>query len=64
MFNWLNFLMKRVSYFATKLNSRDIKKCDCLWVPSVNCSPLLAKQYFPSLRQLAFKNTQSSLPSQ
>ena len=26
--------MKRVLYFATKLNSRDIKKCDCLWVPS------------------------------
>ena len=25
--------MKRVLYFATKLNSRDIQKCDCLWVP-------------------------------
>ena len=23
--------MKRVLYFATKLNSRDIQKCDCLW---------------------------------
>ena len=46
--------MRRVSYFATKLNSRDIKKCDCLWVPPVICSPLLAKQNFPRLRQLAF----------
>ena len=46
--------MKRVLHFATKLNSRDIKKCDCLWVPSVICSSLLAKQYFPRLRQLAF----------
>ena len=26
--------MKRVLYFATKLNSRDIQKCDCLWVSS------------------------------
>ena len=33
----LDFLMKRVLYFATKLNSRDIQKCDCLWVPSVIC---------------------------
>ena len=26
--------MKRVLHFATKLNSRDIKKCNCFWVPS------------------------------
>ena len=26
--------MKRLLYFATKLNSTDIKKCDCLLVPS------------------------------
>ena len=29
--------MKRVLYFATKLDSRDIQKCDCLWVPFVVC---------------------------
>ena len=46
--------MRRVSYFATKLNSRDVQKFDCLWVPPVISSPLLAKQYFPRLRQLAF----------
>ena len=26
--------MKRALHFATKLNSRDIKKCHCFWVPS------------------------------
>ena len=26
--------MKRALHFATKLNSRDIKKCNCFWVPS------------------------------
>ena len=30
----MNLLMKRLLYFAIKLNSRDIIKCDCLWVPS------------------------------
>ena len=29
-----DFLMKRALYLATKLNSRDIKKCNCFWVPS------------------------------
>ena len=32
-----DFLMKRVLYFATKLHSRNIQKCDCLGVPSVIC---------------------------
>ena len=45
--------MKRVLNFGSKLNSWDIQKCDFLWVSSVICSPLLAKQYFPRLRQLA-----------
>ena len=26
--------MKRALHFSTKLNSRDIKKCDCFWLPS------------------------------
>ena len=29
IFNWLTFLVKRALHFATKLNSRDIKKCNC-----------------------------------
>ena len=45
LFNWLNFFMKRVSYFATKLTSSDIQKRDCLWVPSYDLFALLAKQY-------------------
>ena len=38
--------MKRALHFATKLNSRDIQKCNCRWVPMI-CLPLLAKHYFP-----------------
>ena len=39
-FNWLIFfLMKRASHFATKLNSRDIKKGNCFRVPSYNLDP-------------------------
>ena len=26
--------MKRAWHFSTKLNSRDIKKCNCFWVTS------------------------------
>ena len=31
---WLIFLTKHALHFATKLNSRDIQKCNCFWVPS------------------------------
>ena len=35
LLNWLIFLMKRALHFATKLNSRDIEKCNCfIWAPS------------------------------
>ena len=40
--------MKRVLYFATKLNSRDIKKCDCLWVPSYDLFASARKAVFPN----------------
>ena len=68
LFNWLNFLMKRVLYFATKLNSRDIKKCDCLWVPSYDLFAPARKAVSPA-RRLAtgfyrLRNTQSSLSDQ
>ena len=51
-----SFLMKRVWYFPTKLNARDIQKCNCFWVPSLLmiCSPLLAKQCFPRQQRPAF----------
>ena len=26
--------MKRALHFASKVNSRDVKKCNCFWVPS------------------------------
>ena len=38
-FNWLIFLMKRASHFSTELNSRDIQKCNCFWVPSYDLDP-------------------------
>ena len=33
LLNWLIFLMKRALHFATKLNSRDIQKCNRFLVP-------------------------------
>ena len=33
-FNFLIFFMKYTLHFATKLNSRDIQKCNWFWVPS------------------------------
>ena len=36
LFNWLIFLIKHALHLATKLNSSDIKKCNCFWVPSYN----------------------------
>ena len=39
LFNWLIFLMKRASHFSTELNSRDIQKCNCFWVPSYDLDP-------------------------
>ena len=34
LFNWLIFSMKHALHFATRLNSRDIQKCNWFWVPS------------------------------
>ena len=33
LFNWLIFLRKCAWHFSTKLNSRDIEKCNCFWYP-------------------------------
>ena len=40
--------MKRALNFASKLNSRDVQKCDCLWVPSYD----LLVQSFPLALQM------------
>ena len=37
LLNWLIFLMKRALHFATKLNSRDIEKCNCFGYPPMIC---------------------------
>ena len=33
--------MKRTLHFVTKLNSSDIQKCNCFWVPSYDLFALL-----------------------
>ena len=40
--------MKRVLYFTTKLNSRDIKKCNCFWVPSYDLFASAHKSSIPA----------------
>ena len=52
--------MKRALHFATKLNSRDIQKCNCFGYPPMICLPLLAKQYFPRQRRPAFTDWETS----
>ena len=40
--------MKHALHFATKLNSRDIQKCDCFWVPSYDLFAFARKEVFPA----------------
>ena len=40
--------MKRALHFATKLNSRDIQKCNCFWVPSYDLFASARKAVFPA----------------
>lgn len=47
-FNCLIFLMKRTLHFATKLNSRDVQKCNCFWVPSCDLFASSRKAVFPT----------------
>ncbi|CAH3026742.1 unnamed protein product, partial [Porites evermanni] len=42
------FLMRRALHFATKLNSRYIKKCHCFWVPSNHMFASARKAVFPA----------------
>ena len=48
LFNWLIFLMKREWHFPTKLNARDIQKCNCFWVPSYDLFASARKAVFPA----------------
>ena len=41
------FLMNRALHFATKLNSRDIQKFNCFWVPSDDLFASARKAVFP-----------------
>ena len=40
--------MKRALYFGTKLNSRDIPKCNCCWVPFYDLFASVRKAVFPA----------------
>ena len=59
--------MKRALHFTTKLNSRDIQKCDCFCVPSHDLFASARKAVFPAPTATGvhrLRNTWSSLPSQ
>ena len=65
LLNWLIFffLMKRRLYFATKLDTRDIEKCNCFGVPLASAR----KAVFPAPTATSvhrLKNMWSSLLSQ
>ena len=69
LFNWLIFLMKCAWHFSWhfKLNSRDIQKCNCLWVPSYDLFASARKAIFPAPTATGvhrLRNTWSSLLSQ
>ena len=48
LFNWLIFWMKRALHFATTVNSGDIKKCNCFWVPFYYLFGSACKAVFPA----------------
>ena len=49
LLNWLFFFfMKRSLHFVTKLNSRDIQKCNCFWVSSYDLFASACKAVFPA----------------
>ena len=56
--------MERALDSATKLNSRDIQKCNCFWVPSYDLFTSACKAVFPSPTATGvhrLRNTWSSL---
>ena len=66
-FQLADFVMKRTLHFATKLNFRDIKKCNCFLVPSYDLFASAHKAVFPALTTTGvhrLRKTWSSLLSQ
>ena len=66
-FQLADFVMKRTLHFATKLNFRDIKKCNCFSVPSYDLFASAHKAVFPALTTTGvhrLRKTWSSLLSQ
>ena len=56
--------MARALHFSTKLISRDIKKCNCFWVPSYDLFAYTPKAVLPAPTATAvhrLRNTWSSL---
>ena len=48
LFNWLIFFMKCALHFSTKLNFRDVQKCNCFWVPSYDLFASACQAVFPA----------------
>ena len=63
--DWLIFqCMERALHFATKLNSTDIQKCNCFWVPSYDLFTSARKAVSPAPTATGvyrLRNTWSSL---
>ena len=51
--------MKCALHFATKLNSRDIQKCNCFWVPSYDLFASARKAIFPAPMETALTNRET-----
>ena len=64
---WLIFLIKCALHFASKLNSRDIQKCNCSYVHTYDLFASARKAVFPEPTASGIhglRNTLSSLLSQ
>ena len=49
LLNWLIFFLRKCAlHFATKLNFRDIQKCNCFCVPSYDLFASARKALFPA----------------
>ena len=55
--NWVIF------FLATKLNSRDIQKCDCFWLPSTDMFASAHKAVFPAPTATSVHRLRNTSPS-
>ena len=58
------FLMNRALHFATKLNSTDIQKFNCFWVPSDDLFASARKAVFPEPTPTGVHRLKNTLSSQ